>query len=60
MDEAVVSEVVLAPGEARMRVLTWLTGRCVFWCVKVGCVCVVSCVVCVPACVVVDSIYTQK
>ena len=47
MDEAVVSEVVLAPGEARMRVLTWLTGRCVcpeyvlcmyvrMWCAKVG------------------------
>lgn len=29
MDEAVVSEVVLVPGEARMRVLTWLTGRLV-------------------------------
>ena len=29
MDEAVVSEVVLSPGEARMRVLTWLTGRSV-------------------------------
>lgn len=27
MDEAVVSEVMFTPGEARLRVLTWLTGR---------------------------------
>lgn len=27
MDEAVVSELMFTPGEARIRVLTWLTGR---------------------------------